>query len=271
MRMRFLMFATLLTFASLAPAAWTPPANPNPQAILNEAQADIRARHYEDALAKLSCFHENALKYDQGQTGVRLSFALSAFDQLARVYPPAQEKMKAYRDAAEKDLLSGNASGKASDPLGAFRKASPFMDFAALNRHLKETTKTVELFKRLDREKPDLADSSFAAAQSELIAAREYKLCGKYMKGESSYDRLVSMYHMNKDMARNPAMGASLGEYAEKSFSNGVATLVGVLVQNNRKDEAQKIADKALKEKTDATFKALINKSLAGEVPTPWP
>ena len=56
---------------------WTPPENPNPFAIMQEAVADTDAGQYEVALAKQVWYHENATKLQPAQSGIRLSFALS--------------------------------------------------------------------------------------------------------------------------------------------------------------------------------------------------
>jgi hypothetical protein len=125
-----------------AKAAWTPPANPDPQQILTEAQADARAGRYEVALAKHVWFHRNSLKIDPAFYGVRLSFALMYWKELAKVYPPAKAKLIELRDEAEKQVGSGR------DGLEAF------VDFEAINTELGENEKTVALFKSLDKNKP---------------------------------------------------------------------------------------------------------------------
>ena len=48
---------------AVARADWTPPQNPNPDEILEEARADTEAGRYEDALAKHVWLHLNAQKY----------------------------------------------------------------------------------------------------------------------------------------------------------------------------------------------------------------
>ena len=97
MRSLFLFCALILTTSSVARGEWTPPEKPNPDAILDEARADVRAKRYEDALVKLLWFHENALKYDDGQRGVRLSFALSEWYDLGADYAPALAKFEEVR------------------------------------------------------------------------------------------------------------------------------------------------------------------------------
>jgi hypothetical protein len=103
---------------------WTPPENPDPTAILREAEGDTRAKRYDRALAKHVWYHDHALKFDQGQTGVRLSFALSSWLTLAEQYPPALVMLRQARDAAGQQAVAGG------ERLGAF---AAFQEFAALN------------------------------------------------------------------------------------------------------------------------------------------
>lgn len=63
---------------------------------------DTMAGHYEAALAKHIWFYNEALKINPNMYGVRLSFALSYWKQLADVYPPAKVKLIEARDEAEK-------------------------------------------------------------------------------------------------------------------------------------------------------------------------
>ena len=50
------------TLAALAPE-WSPPPNPDPEVILEEARADAAAGRNEDALAKYVWFHNNAVRH----------------------------------------------------------------------------------------------------------------------------------------------------------------------------------------------------------------
>src|SRR5688500_5081235 len=98
--MRWLISCLLYSMTSIAQSDWKPPEKPDPSVILNEAESDAGAKRYPDALAKHLWFHENALKYERGLYGVRLSFALGAWFELGKQYPPALEALKEVRDIA---------------------------------------------------------------------------------------------------------------------------------------------------------------------------
>src|SRR5690349_19790316 len=80
---------------------WAPPDNPDPSAILTAAADDTRSGAYADALAKFLWFHRNALRLNRALVGVRVSFALSYWLDLAELYPPAREAFLRTRDEAE--------------------------------------------------------------------------------------------------------------------------------------------------------------------------
>jgi hypothetical protein len=262
MKITFALLAFLMNLSLLA--AWTPPEIPNPQRILDEAQSDAKARRYEDALAKHVWFHENALKVQPSLYGVRLSFALLYWTELGSTYPPALEKLKSIRDSAADRVRESD------QPHDAFN------DFESINKTLKESGKTKDLFLWLDSHKPETAKSVFDLAEPDLVDAKEYSLCGRYLEPDKSFERSRNQYREMKkmaqlQMAQNVSHGDPLQEFTEKSFANQTTTLVALLVVNNRKADADRIAAEALKERNDPPFKAEMEKAKRGTVPAPWP
>src|SRR4051794_7329900 len=67
---------------------------------LDDAERYQRDGQYAKSLERHLWYHENALKYGSGQEGVRLSFALSDWVELAHAYPKAMVALKAVRDKA---------------------------------------------------------------------------------------------------------------------------------------------------------------------------
>jgi hypothetical protein len=259
MKLLPLLLLTALPAALPAAQQWAPPEEPDASTILQEAQADARAGRHELALAKHVWYHENALKFDQGQGGVRLSFALSAWLELANDYPPALVALKQARDAALERSLKG--------PSGV----SAFHDFASINRTLGEDRLTRDVFVRLDAENSAMGRVLFQIAEPALLKEKDYALCLKYLKPREAFLRALSTYRMNRELAADKQFGEHLADYADKSFSNGVATIVGLLAVSGRTDEAEQIARDAKKEWKDASFHAAIEHALRGNVPAPWP
>ena len=239
-------------------AAWSPPTNPDPQQILTEAQQDMAAGRYEEALAKHVWFHRDALDIDRAFYGVRLSFALMYWKELATLYPPAKTKLIEIRDEAEQKVNSGDNA------------AESFHDFEALNSVLGEDPRTVALFKKLDEDNPQVAQAGFKMARRALIEANETKLCSKYVTPDD-YASQVEMYRHMLSMPKDPRMGEQHLEFARQSFTNEVTTLVALLVLSDRKAEAEKIVADAKTVWDDKTFAADLDKAFEGQVPEPWP
>jgi hypothetical protein len=248
-----------LLMIALTHAEWTPPPDPDPQAILQEAKADARAQNYEAALAKQVWFHQHALAVRPSLYGVRLSFALSAWVDLGKAYPPALEKLQSTR--AEHATKVRDGSGGRED----------FHDFEAISRTLKEDGPTKELFVWLDANKPELAKQVYDLAQPALINAAAYQLCGRYLDPDKAFQRLLKAYQTNRQMAEDPKFGARMQAFGEKSFANGTATLVALLVRNERLVDAERIMAAAVNEWNDPQFHEQLESAKQGKVPAPWP
>lgn len=240
----------------LVHAGWTPPAKPDPKAILSEAPQDAAAGRFEDALAKHVWFHENALKFRESLYGVRLSFALGYWIELGKAYPPALTKLKSIRDQAEKTVRSP----------GEARAA--FHDFVSINEYIKEQDKTRDLFRWLDSNKPDVAKQVFDIAEPALVQLKEYRLCGRYLDPDKSYQAILDQYKMHLEIARDPKFGDRTKDFGEKTFVHEVTTLIALLVINKRAPEADRIADKALKARDDPSWKQEIEKAKRGKLPS---
>lgn len=235
------------------------PKNPNPAAILREAETDKTAGRYKDALAKHVWFHENALKIQPAQYGVRLSFALSDWIELGNSYPPALEKLKSIRDNDEKKIRESRAP------------RDSFHDFEAINEYLKDINRTRDMFIWLDTNAPVFAKEVFDLAEPDLIKTKEYHLCGKYLLPDVSFEKIRDAYQENSEIAKNPRFGKRLSDYGEKSFSNKSATLVALLAVNGRTKEADEVAAKSETVLNNPEFKSLLEKAKKGDVPAPWP
>ena len=238
---------------------WKPSENPDPAKILQEAQEDRRAERFEQALDKHVWYHRNALKHQPAQSGVRRSFALSYWKELADAYPPALFKLMEIREEAVTNVSAGQDLRQ------------QFADLAAMNKYLGEEARTKDVFAMLHTQQPDAAKQVFALAQPALVKAKEYRLCGNYLDPDASSRRLIAMFHTTKRLAKNSPFAERQLDFSNKKFTNDAATLVALLVVNYRKPEAEKVAQDAKKEWEDAAFHKAVDEALKGNVPDPWP
>ena len=265
--MKFLLLVAVMLVPGVAWAeGWTPPADPDPQKILKEASADEQAKRYEDALAKHVWYHEHALEYQPSQAGVRLSFALVSWFKLGEAYPPALVKLREVRDAAKVRVTPQE---------GRKIKFEDFQEFVSINKYLDDEKQTVDAFRAIDAADADEAPRLFALAEPALIRAKDYKLCGKYIDADESLERILRSFKEADKLAANPKIGETYMRFANKKFLNASATLVALLVVNDRTAEAEEVSHELKKVKGDAKFHAKLNaeleKAIQGVVPKPWP
>jgi hypothetical protein len=264
------MRAAIVTLCLLLPTLgvaddWVPPENPDPQAIMAEAKADLRAGRFDAALSKHVWYHDNAIQLRPSLTGVRLSFALTSWLNLGEAYPPALAKMKQVRDETEKRIR---------DEDKVRIRFEDFHDFVALNRTLREEQRTVELFQWVDENDEEDAQRVFDVARPALIKQSEFELCGKYIESEQDMARIDRNYTLGLKMAKD-RFGEQHRQFVEKKFLNDVTTLAALLVKDGRISEAMHVANESKELVQDPNLLKKLTKQLepamAGTVPKPWP
>jgi len=249
----------LLAVPALAAADWTPPAQPDPRAILAEAGHDAQARRYADALAKYAWFYEHALDTAQGLYGLRLSRALEDWAALGRDYPPALERLRAVREAAAEQVRRGEGA------------RGHFNEVLAIDRVLGQDAATRELFHWLDAHRAEVAAEVYDQAQATLVRGKEYALCGRYLTPDRTLAKALEQYRLTLALAAGADDEPALRGFAQRTLSNKLGLLVGLLALNHRPDDASRIANAALKEWDDPGFRTLLGQALAGNLPEPWP
>ena len=161
----------------------------------------IKEKKYAEALTRLDWFWNHILEYEQGMYGVRLSYCLDIWKQLAEVYPPAMKELTQIRDVSEAKALQGNTNALA--------------DASGINRVLGESKRTAELFKKMDRTQPELAGKMWIYADRGLIENGEYALALKYGPTPEERWRKIQK-QMKMDLTADSARDVLQGLYAGK-------------------------------------------------------
>ena len=151
---------------------WTPPKNPDPSKILEEAMADRSSGDFQQALAKHLWYHQNVLRIQPNQKDARVSCALNQWRELGEKYPSALDKMREIRDAVELKIRDKNRVRV---------KLQDFSDFKALNCALQEQHLTAKLFLWVDKVDAEDAQRIYLDAEEALVKQGEYGVCGKYV------------------------------------------------------------------------------------------
>lgn len=235
---------------------WTPPDNPDPSGILHSAVSDTRDGSHAQALAKFLWFHHNALRYDCALCGVRLSFALSYWMELAAVYPPARAAFIRTRDESEA-AFRGEPS-----------RSELFHDLAALNKRLGEGARTADLFVRTARDNHEVAKSLYPAAEPFLIATGHYAACGPFLDPPTRLGLAAQTYEgMRRREEARRADEHAPPPLARSFYMRDVATLVSLLSLNHRVKDAEVASAQALAVLDDEGFRALLAAATSGHLP----
>ena len=160
-----------------------------PGEILRRGRAAALEGRNEDALRDFIWFHEHALKLDPAYYGVRISFALGYWTDLAEAYPPAQEALEKVRTRGEALLLSGDGD------------RSLFHDIASINQNLRRVQDTYKLFRRLLKTQPELARECGDLAVEAIVEAKDFKLASKQLPHPEKYLLWLSK-RLNDDLTR---------------------------------------------------------------------
>lgn len=275
-----LTITAMALFANAA-LAWSPPPNPDPQAILNSAESvsmrlaftnpfltqNVTEADKADATAQLVWFYENALAIDPALSGVRQSFALSSWKQLGDSYPPALEQLIATRDLRV-ERVHQNASNR-----------NAFFDAASINRYLKDDENTVQLFLWVDQSDSASAGRVYDMAQPALVRTHRYSTCMKYLDPDKALASAARMFAETKNIpepdvgliARLLGATTSPSSFAEKNFTNKSTTIVALLAVSGDHIRAREIARRAEAIYDSPQFKVSMENALQGNVPAPWP
>lgn len=201
---------------------------------LKEIYELIDVGDYQNALEKHIWFHEESKK-SPGMGGVRLSYALMSWVKLGEQYPKALTELKKIRDKNDSLLRSGK---------GNF---SNFHDLSSINRELKESNLTVELFKYLDKNYVEQAKSYYHVVEPTLLEIKEYELCGKYIGNPVfKYESLRHNRESSLNSAKNyPKLNTPEHyRYIDKSYMTGVLNLLEILTALEREDEKTQVLER---------------------------
>ena len=268
--------------ASASAETWKPSLEPGEQRpdlnkIRREAGEFREKGRFEEALQRHIWYHNHALESDAGQTGVRLSFALSEWVELGQRYPKAKQALIEIRDRNTRAFAEGR---------GYF---GLFMDVSSINNYLQESDATYRLFKSLQKTNPALARQCYHVAADVLVENREYALCRGYIgdvaaafaglrqnwewhkkhEERTAQDREEQKKRMEKSLAemhqRNPALTAPVPfrppdspSYGDSSFVKQTRQLVEILVGVGDKAEAEKVRDQAVALLDDPRLKSAV-------------
>lgn len=209
--------------------------NKTAQERLHAARLMALEGRHEEALCEFIWFHEHALEEEPSLYGVRSSYALFYWMDLAQAYPPARAALEAQRDRHAGALLDGSGGRQA------------FGDLAAINERLDCAAHTYQMFCALLARDPDSAQTCSRRAMDAIIAAGDFALAGRFLPDPERLVRKASAV-LNWDVANRrvrafttaPRIKAGIHNYADE-----VKQVLAVLDGCGRHEEARRIGQLA--------------------------
>jgi hypothetical protein len=208
----------------------------DPQERLRLARVAADEGRYADALREHIWIHEHALEYEPAFYGVRLSFALAYWVELANVYPEARRALEEIRDREMERLRLGKG-----DP-------ATFHDVKSINEHLECERSTSDLFNEMASNFPALASRCADLALAALVKTERYELARRYVSVPDEKLRQFSDT-LNRDVEalakQTPSSAPTLDAYVQ-IYAERVALLSAILRGVGEIDEASSIESSAL-------------------------
>jgi hypothetical protein len=201
---------------------------------LRDAEQFATEGKNEQALERHIWYHENALKYDPAQYGVRLSFALSSWVQLGKAYPKALEALRSTRDQA----------------LAAYRKSPAdclmFGEVLSLDLAIDDLPSAKELFYEGRQHK--VTDSLLMLQLDRILATSDLKwandVIGDPQEKLEEIKRQREMAELSLTDVKDPNQ---VKQSLDGVFSTQIATLLRAVERIHGRPAAEKIQKAALK------------------------
>lgn len=222
---------------------------------LQAGRAATHAGRFEEALAHFVWFHEYALQEDPAYRGVRLSFALSYWLELAEQYPPAMAEYQAKLNDKIDRLLGGELS------------RGLFHDVEAMNESLNADETTAEVFAVLDAAHPEFAQSCARIAVPALVRVKRYALAAKYVP-EPEEQLLAKAKELVRDIAEietRPRTRAPRYRAFLQIFAEDLRQMEELLNSTGREARAAQLRSQALSALKPVHLRNAVAKLLAAE------
>jgi hypothetical protein len=197
----------------------------DPRKVLNELFELICEERYAEALARAEWFYDQATAIDPSLVGVRRSFFLSDFVDLAEVFPPAREALAKRQEEARRLALEALS-------------ADAFLDFHAICTKRGEVGAALEVFAQLRQQAPDVAAAVVRAVAGDLARSGQWEVLNEYLP-----DPLGALHEILGEVIRSLAEPAS-SEMREADLAiayEEVDRLVATLEANGRIAEADAV------------------------------
>ena len=221
----------------------------DPRKRLDKAQQAAAEGRHAEALRGYEWFHRNALKHRPSLYGVRLSFALAYWTELAKVYPEAGRSLERIRRDKTAALRDGRGNRET------------FHDVVSINDYLKKQLDTYRLFVNLDRKRPALAAKCASLAMPALVRHRDFKRARRHVQDpEALLSHRASLFKegMEWSNSRPRKWKAASREAHIRIYCKDVALLTAILRGSGERAKAAELRKQALGLVEPASLRKLV-------------
>lgn len=205
---------------------------------LNAARAAARDGLFAEALSEYIWFHEHALEEQPSLVGVRLSFALGYWIELAGEYPPARAALQGIRDRKTKLLEDGVEDWEL------------FKDVTAINRELCNDEATYNLFWLINSKNPVFAARCARLATPALVKAHAFKFAKSFIPDpEQEIERLASRFNQGIERANRKSpveRRIAITDAEVRIYSEDVAQLVTIFFMSGEEKRGDALMEYAI-------------------------
>jgi tRNA A-37 threonylcarbamoyl transferase component Bud32 len=248
----------------------TPDEKADLQKIYYSARNLASEGSYEEALQRYLWYFDHSRTNDS-QQGVRLSFALSDWIELGRLYPKARQALIEIRDSDARQF---------SDGRGDFKL---FQEVNSISHYLGDDDAAYSLFQQIEQRNKPLAQECFPIVESLIADHGDYQKCLGYIgdpqvafeKIRSERERMKQFEKQNaarneeqkkrfEEMARTNSnfhmpFLPELPKFADQNFVGQTRQLIEILIATGHKADAEKIRDEAVTVLDDRWLKSAVD------------
>lgn len=221
-----------------------------PDAAVDKAMLAQREGRYDEALSLLLALFARA---DE-----RHFIAMFAWSQLLELYPPAREAMVRERDAQTSCLLAGELTFGTEH---GGRPRDRFAVIAEMNKTLKDSRATYDLFLQLQEVQPEVSKRSSWRVLPAIVEAQDYVLAERYVC--DPLPRLAELNSLAEELPLMPVDGAPRLAAELANFVQDLSLCTAVWHGLGRSEDADTLRHAAITGLANDAMRALALRELA--------
>lgn len=239
-----------------AAGAWEPPTPVDVDKVLREAREATVAGQLDKAAVRHRWYHENALRHLPAHSGVRLSFALHDWYELARRHPPAMQDMLAAQQKAMQMTQQGGPDAR-----------DAFGDLTAFAEVLGDAQPVASTFAWLDANRPADARRLLLSALPALVTANEPALAVRYLDVDEWLRRNRGTFELLSQHSSPGERPVDRRRQAQEFVDRQAAFAVAAMVKAGRPAEAGDMVKQLRRTLGDDAKMASCDDALRGHAP----